>query len=151
MGLKLNYHFPLLSQTTSVCPNLCPLLTSIGLRIVPQKTWLQFSSVAQSCLPLCDPMNCSTSGLPVYHQLPKSTQTHVHWVGDAILPSYPLSFPSPPAFNLSQHQGLCIRWPSMAYSLIIQSVLFIFMYIVSFIFWVIILITFSLSTTVLSC
>ena len=65
----------------------------------------KFSSV-QSSLTLCDSMNCSTLGLPVHHQLPESTQTHVHQVGDAIPPSHPLSFPSPPAFNLSQHQGL---------------------------------------------
>ena len=63
-------------------------------------------SVAQSCPTLCDPMNCNTSGLPLHHQLPEFTQTHVHWVGDAIQPSHPLSSPSPPAFNLSQHQGL---------------------------------------------
>ena len=63
----------------------------------------QFSLVAQSCPAL---MNRSTPGLPVYHQLPESTQTHVHWVGDAIQPSRPLSSPSPPALNLSQHQGL---------------------------------------------
>ena len=56
---------------------------------------VQFSSVAQSCPTLCDPRNCSTPGLPVHHQLPESTQTHVHWVGDAIQPSYPLSSPSP--------------------------------------------------------
>ena len=67
---------------------------------------VQFSSVAQSCLTLCDPMNCSTPGLPVHHQLPELTQTHVHRVSDAVQPSHPLSSPSPPAFNLSQHQGL---------------------------------------------
>ena len=67
---------------------------------------VQFSSVAQSCPTLCDPMNCSTPGLPVYHQLPEFTQTHVHRVGDAIQPSHPLSSPSPPAPNPSQHQGL---------------------------------------------
>ena len=67
---------------------------------------VRFSSVAQSCLTLCDPMNLSTPGLPVHHQLPESTQTHVHWVGDAIQPSHPLSSPPPPALNLSQHQGL---------------------------------------------
>ena len=66
----------------------------------------QFSSVAQSCPTLCDPMNCSTPGLPGHHQLLESTQTHVHWVGDAIQPSHPLSSPSPPALNLSQHQDL---------------------------------------------
>ena len=77
----------------------------------------QFSSVTQSCLILCDPMNRSKPGFPVHHQLPESTQTHVHRVTDAIQPSHPLSSPSPPTFNLSQHQGLsnesvlCIRWP----------------------------------------
>ena len=65
-----------------------------------------FSSVAQSCLTLCDPMGCSMPGLPVHHQFPQFTQTHVHWVGDAIQPSHPLSSPSPPTYNLSQHQGL---------------------------------------------
>ena len=67
---------------------------------------IQFSSVVQSCLTLCDPMNRSTPGLPIHHQLPEFTQTHVHRVGDAIQPSHPLSSPSPPALNLSQHQGL---------------------------------------------
>ena len=66
----------------------------------------QFSSVAQSCLTLCIPMNCSTPGLPVHHQLPESTQTHVHQVGDEIQPSQTLLSPFPPALNLSQHQGL---------------------------------------------
>ena len=64
------------------------------------------SSVTQSCLPPCNPMDCSTPGFPVHQQLPELAQTHVHWVGDAIQPSHPLSSPSPPAFNLSQHQGL---------------------------------------------
>ena len=73
--------------------------------------WYQFSSVAQSCLILCDPMDCSTPGLPVHHQLPEFTQTHAHWVCDAIQPSHPLSSPSPPAFNPSQHQGL-FQWVS---------------------------------------
>ena len=68
--------------------------------------WYQFSSVAQSHLTLCDPRDCSTPGFPVHYQLPELAQTHVHWVGDTIQPSHPLSFPSPPAFNLSQHQGL---------------------------------------------
>ena len=75
------------------------------------------SSVAQSCLTLCNPMDCSTPGLPVHHQLLETSQTYVHCVGDAIQPSHPVSSPSPPALNLSQHQGLfnwsavCIRWP----------------------------------------
>ena len=68
--------------------------------------WLQFSSVAQSCLTLCDPMDCSMPGFPVYHQLLELAPTHAHRVSDAIQPSYPLSSLSPPAFNLSQHQGL---------------------------------------------
>ena len=77
----------------------------------------QFSSVAQLCLTLCNPMDCSMPGLPVHYQLLKLAQTHAHQVSDAIQPSYPLSSPSPPAFNLSQHQdlsnesGLCNRWP----------------------------------------
>ena len=83
--------------------------------IVPQPRLLfssvQFSSVAQSCLTLCDPMNCSTPGLPVHHQLSDFTQTHVHQVSEGIQPSHPLSSPFPPAFNLSQHRGL-FRWVS---------------------------------------
>ena len=66
---------------------------------------LAFSSVAQLCLTLCDPMNCSMPGLPVHHQRPEFTQTHVHRVSDAIQPSHPLSSPSPPAPNPSQHQS----------------------------------------------
>ena len=66
----------------------------------------QFSSVSQSCPTLCDPMNHSTPGLPVHHQLQEFTQTHVHRVSDAIQPSHPLSSPSPPAPNPSQHQSL---------------------------------------------
>ena len=66
---------------------------------------VQFNSVAQSCPTLCDPMNCSMPGLPVHHQLPEFTQTHVHQVHDAIQPSHPLSSPSPPAPNPSQHQS----------------------------------------------
>ena len=76
----------------------------------------QFSSVAKSCQTLCDPMDCSTPGLPVHHQLLELTQTHVHQVGDAIQPSHPLSSPSSPAFNLSQHQGL-FRWVSYSHQL----------------------------------
>ena len=66
----------------------------------------QFSSVAQSCPTLCNPMDCSMPGFPVYHQLPELTQIHVHWVSDAIQPSHPLSSPSLPTFNLFWHQGL---------------------------------------------
>ena len=67
---------------------------------------VQFSSVTQSCLTLCDPMNRSTPGLPVHHKLPEFMQTHAHRVSDAIQPSHPLSSPSPPAPSSSQHQGL---------------------------------------------
>ena len=74
---------------------------------------VQFSSFAQSCLTLCDPMNHSTPGLPVHHQLLESTQTHAHRVSDAIQPSHPLSSPSP-ALNLSQHQGL-FQWVSSSH------------------------------------
>ena len=82
-----------------------------------QQRKIQFSSVAQSCPTLCDPMNHSTPGLPVHHQLPESTQTHVHWVCDAIQPSHPLLsllllpsiFPSIMVF--SNESALCIRWP----------------------------------------
>ena len=70
---------------------------------------IQFSSVAQSCLTLCDPMNHSTPGLAVHHQLPEFSQTHVHRVSDAIQPSHPLSSPSPPAPNSSQHHGV-FQW-----------------------------------------
>ena len=72
-------------------------------------TLSQFSSVPQSCPTLCNPTNCSTPGLPVHHQLLEFTQTHVHWVGDAIQLSHPLSSPSPPALNLSQRKGL-FKW-----------------------------------------
>ena len=68
---------------------------------------------AQSCPTLRDPMDCSTPGLPVHHQFPELAQTHVHWIGDAIQPSHPLSSPSP-ALNLSQHQGL-FKWVSSSH------------------------------------
>ena len=71
--------------------------------------YFQFSSVAQLCTTLCNPMDCSTPGLLIHRQLPEFAQTHVHQVGDAIQPSHPLLSPSPPAFNLSQYQGL-FQW-----------------------------------------
>ena len=73
---------------------------------------VQFSSVAQSCPTLCDPMDCSMPDLPAHHQLPEFTETHVHWVGDAIQPSHPLLSPYTPTFNLSQLQGL-FRWVTL--------------------------------------
>ena len=91
--------------------NPCPFLKIFGI-ILPL---IQFSSVQSfSRVRLCDPMDCSTPGLPVHHQLPEFTETHVHWVRDAIKPSHPLSSPSPPALNLSQHQGLS-KWVSSSH------------------------------------
>ena len=91
------------------CVSFCNTAKGISLMYM-----YQFISVAQSCLTLCDPMNCSTPGLPVHHQLLESTQTHVHRVSDAIQPSHLLSSPSPPAFNLSQPQGL-FQWVSSSH------------------------------------
>ena len=87
-------------------PGIKPGSPELQADALPSEPPLQFSSVAQSCPTLCDPMNHSTPGLPVHHQLPEFTQTHVHRVSDAIQPSHPLSSPSPPAPNPSQHQGL---------------------------------------------
>ena len=75
---------------------------------------IQFSSVAQSCPTLCNTMNNSTPGFAVPHQFPEFTQSYVHWVSDAIHPSHPLLSPSPPALNLSQHQGL-FKWVSSSH------------------------------------
>ena len=91
-----------------------PQLTGRGTELLcnrpsVQCMWVQFSPVAQSCPALCDPMNRSTPGLPVHHQLPEFTQTHIHWVSDAIQPSHPPSSPSPLAPNPSQHQSL-FQW-----------------------------------------
>ena len=88
-------------------------IAGISLPAEPQFSSVQFSSVAQPCLTLCDPMNCRMPGLPVHHQLPEPTQTHVHWVGFAIQPSHPLLSPSP-ALNISQHQGL-FKWVSSSH------------------------------------
>ena len=92
-------------ETTSIAKSDWPLEWG------PKEASVQFSSVVQSCLTLCDPMNHSMPALPVHHQLPESTQTHIHQVDDAIQPSHPLSSCSPPALNLSQHQGL-FQWVS---------------------------------------
>ena len=108
---------PCPSTTPRVYSNSRPLSwwchSTISSSVVPFSSCLQsfpqsvqFSSVAQSCPTLCNPMNCSTPGFPVHNQLPEFTQTHVHRVGDAIQPSQSLLSPSPPSFNLSQHQGL---------------------------------------------
>ena len=94
----------------------------------PMSSSHQFSSVTQSCPTLCDPMNRSTPGLPVHHQLPESTQTHVRCVSDAIQPSHPLSSPSPPALSLSQHQGL-FKWVSSPHQ--VAKVLQVFSFSIS--------------------
>ena len=83
---------------------MCVILTLFYMCALLCAYSVQFISVAQSCW-LCNPLDCSMPGLPVHHQLPEFIQTHVHWVGDVIPPSHPLSFPFPPVFNLSQHQG----------------------------------------------
>ena len=98
---------------------LCATIRNMEIRVMAMRRniWgmvIQFSSVAQLCPTLCDPMNRSMPGLPVHHQLPESTQPHVHWVSDAIRPSHPLLSPSPPALNLSQHQGL-FKWVSSSH------------------------------------
>ena len=80
-----------------------------GWKLVRKDSSVQFSSVTQSCPTLCNPMDCSTPGFPVYHQLPELAQTHVHWVSDAVQPFHPLSSPFPPTFKLPQHQGL-FQW-----------------------------------------
>ena len=85
------------------------LILKVSSQYVSWPLSVQFSSVAQSCPTLCNPMDRSTPGLPVHHRLPEFTQTHVHRVGDAIQPSHPLSSPFPPAPNPSQHQSL-FQW-----------------------------------------
>ena len=87
------------------------LCTSLSFTHISQ---LQFSSVSQLYQTLCNPMDCSTPGFPVHHQLPEFTQTHVHRVGDSIQPSHPLSSPSPLTFDLPQHQGL-FKWVSSSH------------------------------------
>ena len=124
MHLSIHFEGKLLIYKINPLLNSSHSLIAYNMKIVLSKIFLyyvllisfrsnQFSSVAQSCLTLCDPMNHSTPGLPVHHQLPESTQTHVHCVSDAIQPPHPLSSPSPPALNLSQHQGL-FKWVSSA-------------------------------------
>ena len=111
--------FPKRISRVSSTPSVSPSGTVIRQHYAPfwGKGWGSYvvgCSVAQSCPTLCDLMDFSTWGFPVHHQLPKSTQTHVHCVSDAIQPSHPLSSPSPHAFNISQHQGL-FQWVSSLY------------------------------------
>ena len=89
-------------MSVPISQDILSLETEIGGR---NGRW-EFSSVAQSCPTLCFPLDSSTLGLPLHHQLPELAQTHVHRVSDSIQSSHPLSSPSPPALNLSQHQGL---------------------------------------------
>ena len=103
VGLKLNIQK---TKITTSRPITSWQIDGETTQIVTDFIFVQFSSVAQSGLTLCNPINRSTPGLPVHHQLPESTQTHIHCVSDAIQPSHPLSSPSPLALNLSQHQGL---------------------------------------------
>ena len=91
-----------------------PSITSIISYVTSLKIKFHNSKYQSVQLLICDPMDCSTSGLPVHHQLPEITQTHVHWVSDAIQLSHPLSSPSLPTFNLSQHQGL-FKWVSSSH------------------------------------
>ena len=127
MSILLSFSFP---THTRLVTNSHPYCTSIY-KIYPLLSvsfavaFIQFSSVTQSCPTLCNCMNCRVPGLHVHHQLP-DFQTHVHWVGDAIQPSHPLSSPPPPAFNLSQYQDL-FKWVSSSHQvakvLELQSVL----------------------------
>ena len=94
------------SKETIVQPWGRVLVLPLGKHITIWLNSFQFSSVTQSCPTLCNPMDCSTPGFPVHHQLPELPQTQVHQVSDAIWPSHPISSPSPHAFNHSQHQGL---------------------------------------------
>ena len=107
--------FPVLYSRTFCLSILYTCISPLNFSSIPfLYLSVQFSLVTQSCPTLCDPMNRSRPGLPVHHQLPESTQTHVHCVSDTIQPSHPLSSPSPSALNLSQHQGL-FQWISSLY------------------------------------
>ena len=111
------------------------------LKVIPHS--VQFSSDAQSCRTLCDPMNRSTPDLPVHHQLLEFTQTHVHWVSDAIQSLHPLSSPSPPAFNLSKHQGL-FKWVSSSHQVILHLLIFFSLLVLIFFCVLVWIISFAL-------
>ena len=109
-----DWHFPVLWPLLSLSNLLVCWVQCLNSIIFYNFKSVQFNSVAQSCPILCNPMDRSISGLPVHHQLPEITQTHVHWVSEANQPSHPLSTPSPPTFNLSQHQGV-FKWVSSSH------------------------------------
>ena len=111
LKFRLSNCFPLFSLSTTT--KISIVLMNWCTHFLPEVKEV-IGAVAQSCPTLCNPMACSTSGLPVHHQLLELTQTHVHQVNDAIQPSHPLSPPSPPTFNLSQHQGL-FKWVSSSH------------------------------------
>ena len=111
---QLGLLFSLFTLFTKVCKlQIMWISGTLKLRMISVAS-AQFSSVAQSCPTLCDPINHSTPGLPINLQLLDFTQTHVHWVCDVIQPSHPLSYSFPPTLNLSQHQGL-FQWVSSSH------------------------------------
>ena len=112
MSVSVSFPSGLLSGQSTYVPCLNLLLSKNKLQVGRRP--VQFSSVSQSCPTLCNPKYCSTQGLPVHHELPEITQTHVHWVSDAIQPPRLLSSPSSLAFNLSQNQGL-FKWVSSSH------------------------------------
>ena len=120
--ISISLCWPSLCNYYSLLPisNLCKLVSAFTTQWMIQMICLlrpmenHFSSVAQVCPIVCDPMDCSTPGFSVHHQFPELAQTHAHRVGDAIQPSHPLSSPSPPAFSLSQHQRL-FQWVSSSH------------------------------------
>ena len=89
---------------------------------------VQFSSVAQLCPTVCHPMDCSTPGLPVHYQLPEFTLTHVHWVGDAIQPSHPLSSPSPPSLNIFLNKVFVCEFESNTFIYLLKDILFVLLF-----------------------
>ena len=107
--MNIHFSFEIISTAPSLPPNLF-----LQFSFTPSTLVYFLSSVAQLYLTLWNPMDCSTPGFPVHHQFLELTQTHVHCIGDAIQPSYPLLSPSPPAFSLSQHQGL-FQWVSSSH------------------------------------
>ena len=114
IGLKIYWTWSRPSKQDPVSPTVSLSHQEAFISLLSLSIRRQFSSITWLCPTLCDHMDCSTPGLPVYHQLLEFTQTHVHWVGDAIQLSHPLSSPSPPTFNLSQHQGL-FKWVSSSH------------------------------------